>query len=279
MENKIPCTVVILTLNSEKVLPRCLQSVSFADEILLVDGNSTDTTHAIASQYNARIIKQKETDEPNIRIDNFTEVRQKGIDAAKNDWIINIDSDEWFAPGTENEIRTIVLNGDVNVAMQAPDIIVLDDGLGQVIKHAWYYPRFSMLRLFNRAGDVTLMRDKKVHERWILGKQSKEVIAKNGVFFSMKPYAMQKEKTDYYLSLAYKEYQGKNISLWYLVNLIWYRNVRSILGIFARVFYTYLRYGFKDVLPFKYVLETLKYQCGLIKFGTKVFFEQKVAKK
>ena len=60
---KIACTVEILTWNSEKTLKACLESVKDFDDIIILDGNSTDKTLEIANNYRARIIKQVKTEE------------------------------------------------------------------------------------------------------------------------------------------------------------------------------------------------------------------------
>ncbi len=271
---RIPCTAIIPTLNSEKVLRRCLVSIADFAEIILVDGNSTDATHAIAKEFGARIIKQKETDEPNIRIDNFTEVRQKGLAAATHHWVVNIDSDEWFSEGLIDEIREVVKKNDPFVALQAKDLIVLDDGDGVVVQHAWSYPHISMLRLYNTLGDTYLRAGKKVHERWIIGEKTKELVAKNIVYFSYRPYAEFREKTSYYLGLALQEYRGHTITVSQYFKYIIYRNVRASAVICVRVILTYLRYGVKNVLPIKFVAQSLRYQLMLIVLGTRVFYEQ-----
>ena len=51
MAIKIKCSVPLLTLNSEKTLARCFESVKDFEDILIVDGNSTDTTHDIAKKF------------------------------------------------------------------------------------------------------------------------------------------------------------------------------------------------------------------------------------
>ncbi|MBI2603994.1 MAG: glycosyltransferase, partial [Candidatus Harrisonbacteria bacterium] len=64
--NKIPCSVGVLTLNSAKTLARCLESFKDFAEIIVCDGNSTDDTVAIAKKYGAKVVKQYDSDEPNL---------------------------------------------------------------------------------------------------------------------------------------------------------------------------------------------------------------------
>ncbi|MCA9369823.1 MAG: glycosyltransferase family 2 protein [Pseudomonadales bacterium] len=81
-------SVVLAVHNEEGVLEACLNSVKhFADEIIVVDGESSDTTVLIAKQHNATVIKT--TNKPNFHIN-----KQMAIDAAKGDLILQLDADE-----------------------------------------------------------------------------------------------------------------------------------------------------------------------------------------
>ena len=106
--NKI--SVVLATFNEEKNLPACLESVKgLADEIIIVDGTSTDKTVEIAKKYGAKITI---TDNPPI----FHINKQKAIDMATKDWILQLDADERVTPELAKEIKktvsdTSALNG------------------------------------------------------------------------------------------------------------------------------------------------------------------------
>lgn len=78
-------TVVIPTLNEEEDLPRTLTSLTFADEILVIDSGSTDQTVAIARKAGARVIHHP--------FKNFSDTRNYGDAHAKNDYILSIDAD------------------------------------------------------------------------------------------------------------------------------------------------------------------------------------------
>ncbi|MDP3900369.1 MAG: glycosyltransferase family 2 protein [bacterium] len=112
--DKIPCSVEILTLNSAQTLSRCLESVRAFDDIIILDGNSTDDTMKIAEYYGARVYPQAKTDKKNVRIENFAEVRNQGLALAKYAWFLFIDSDEYLSPEAAEEIRGIVARGKSN---------------------------------------------------------------------------------------------------------------------------------------------------------------------
>lgn len=95
-------SVAIATYNEEKKLGACLASVSsWVDEIVLVDGGSTDRTIAIAKKYNARITK---TDNPPI----FHINKQKALDSSRGEWILQLDADEVVPDKLRDEILSVV---------------------------------------------------------------------------------------------------------------------------------------------------------------------------
>ena len=95
-------SVAIATYNEEKKLGACLASVSsWVDEIVVVDGGSTDKTLTIAQKYNARIIK---TNNPAI----FHINKQKALDACKGEWILQLDADEVVTSDLRDEILAVL---------------------------------------------------------------------------------------------------------------------------------------------------------------------------
>jgi glycosyltransferase involved in cell wall biosynthesis len=90
-------SAVILTKNEEKNIKRCLNSVSFADEVIVVDDFSNDNTGKIAEEYKAAVYKR------NLNTD-FSAQRNFGISKARGDWILFIDADEEVSKGLQDEI-------------------------------------------------------------------------------------------------------------------------------------------------------------------------------
>lgn len=102
-------SVVLAVFNEEKNLEACLASVKdIADEIVIVDGTSTDNTVAIAKKFNARILI---TDNPPI----FHINKQKAIEMAKNEWILQLDADERVSPALAKEIIKIIAMTDEEI--------------------------------------------------------------------------------------------------------------------------------------------------------------------
>ncbi|MFC1653749.1 glycosyltransferase family 2 protein [Patescibacteria group bacterium] len=93
-------SIITLTLNNEKSLEECLKSVSWADEIIIVDEGSKDKTLEIAKKFNSKIVKTNE-----IR---FDKKRNLGFKKASNKWLFYLDSDEIISPQLKKEILQIV---------------------------------------------------------------------------------------------------------------------------------------------------------------------------
>ncbi len=92
---------VVLTKNSESILKQCLTSLSFADEILVIDDMSTDHTRELAESCGAKVITR-------VMNGDFGAQRRFAIDASNGEWILFIDSDEIVTPELAKEIRSAV---------------------------------------------------------------------------------------------------------------------------------------------------------------------------
>lgn len=107
IETKI--SVCLATFNEEESLGSCLDSVKeLAEEIVIVDGTSTDRTREIAERFGAKIIV---TDNPPI----FHINKQKALAACKNDWILQLDADERVSEKLAVEIKKVVEMSDEEI--------------------------------------------------------------------------------------------------------------------------------------------------------------------
>lgn len=97
MKSKI--TALAITLNEEENVKQYVESLSFADEIIFVDSNSTDKTVEIAESMGVKVIQRT--------FDNFSNQRNFAIEQAKNDWIMFFDLDEIVTPKLEAEINSV----------------------------------------------------------------------------------------------------------------------------------------------------------------------------
>ena len=144
-------SVVIITRNEEVNLPRCLESVKWADEIVIVDSASTDRTLEIAREYGARIFS------PEWR--GFGPAKQEGVERAEGEWILSVDADEVVVPELAHEIREATENSADIAGYYVPRRTQF---LGRWIYHCGWYPD-PVLRLFRKANGS--FNDSVVHEK------------------------------------------------------------------------------------------------------------------
>lgn len=94
-------SVVTITKNEAHQLERCLASVAFADEIVVVDSASSDGTPELARRLGARVIET--ADWPGFGVQ-----KQRALDAARGDWVLAIDADEWVGARLAQAVRAVV---------------------------------------------------------------------------------------------------------------------------------------------------------------------------
>lgn len=94
-------SAVILTKNEERDLTRCLKSLTFCDEVIVIDDESTDQTVEIAKQYKSKVFRRKLGSD-------FSSQRNFILDKAKGDWLLFIDADEVVTEELQNEIKQIL---------------------------------------------------------------------------------------------------------------------------------------------------------------------------
>jgi (heptosyl)LPS beta-1,4-glucosyltransferase len=96
----LPITVTILTKNEEQCVARCIQSVAWADEVLVIDSGSTDQTRSIAVALGATVYEHPWL--------GWVPQHEKAIELAKNDWILILDCDEIITPTLAHSIQTVM---------------------------------------------------------------------------------------------------------------------------------------------------------------------------
>ena len=102
-------SVAIATFNEEKNIGKCLESIKeIADEIVIVDGSSSDKTIEIAKKYGAIILVK---DNPQI----FHINKQKAIDLSTREWILQLDADEYVSKELASEIKKIIQMSDSDI--------------------------------------------------------------------------------------------------------------------------------------------------------------------
>lgn len=98
-----PLSAVITTFNNADTLRSCLESVQFADEIVVLDSFSTDRTCEIAAECGARVIQHEFL--------GYSKQKQMVIDAAAHDWVVLLDADEAITSELRDEIQSLMASG------------------------------------------------------------------------------------------------------------------------------------------------------------------------
>jgi (heptosyl)LPS beta-1,4-glucosyltransferase len=143
-------SLVVITRNEERDLPGCLDSVPFADEIVIVDDGSTDGTLELARRRTDRVFERK--------LDRFGRQKQFAIERARCDWVLVLDADERLTPELADSIRAVLDADGPADGYKMRRLTWLYDR--PVTFTGWY--RCSHLRLFRR-GRARYV-DRRVHE-------------------------------------------------------------------------------------------------------------------
>jgi len=148
-KNKIKISAVILAKNEEKKITDCLKSVNWVDEIILVDGGSTDATCSVAKKFKAQIFEFIKN--------SFAERRNFGTKKAQGEWVLHIDADERMTDGLREEIlEAISSNSFSHYAIPRSNFV-----FGKKMKHCGLWPDY-VVRLFKKKDFVTWQGD--LHE-------------------------------------------------------------------------------------------------------------------
>ena len=148
-------SVIVIAKDEEASIARTLESVAFADEVVVVDSGSTDRTVAIARGLGAKVTIN--ADWPG-----FGPQKNRALDLATGDWVLSLDADEWLTAESAEEIRRVVGANAAEVA--AYRMPRRSSFCGRFLRHSGWWPDY-VLRLFRRGR--ARFSDDVVHERVI----------------------------------------------------------------------------------------------------------------
>jgi len=146
----LPLSVVLVVQDAAALLPACLASVAFADDVVVVDSGSSDGTAECAARHGARVVQRDWM--------GFGLQKQFAVAQARNDWVLCLDADERVSPELDCSIRA---------ALEAPASPVYrmrrrNRFIGRWLRHGEGYPDWST-RLFDRKNAA--WSDDPVHEK------------------------------------------------------------------------------------------------------------------
>ena len=149
-------SAVLIVKNEATSLADCLNTISWTDEIVIVDAGSNDKTLEIARKYTDRIYSEPDWQGYGVQ-------RQRAQSYASGDWIVMIDADEHVTPELRTAIQAAVTNNDQSRVYALPRLSWV---FGRFIRHGGWYPDY-VIRLYPRA--KASYGDEKVHEKLHFG--------------------------------------------------------------------------------------------------------------
>ena len=134
----MPVTATVITFNEAANIKAALESLSWADELIVVDSESTDDTVAIARQFTDRVIVRAWP--------GYVAQKNFAAEQASHDWIFSLDADERVSPALASEISEVLKSGGATVGYRVPRVTF---HLGRWIRSTDWYPDYQ-LRLYDR---------------------------------------------------------------------------------------------------------------------------------
>src|SRR5690606_22212117 len=125
-------SLIVIARNEEASIGRCLQSASFADEMVVVDNQSSDKTVEIALGLGAKVIQV--ADWPG-----FGPQKNRALDAATGDWVLSLDADEWIEPPLADELKAAIADPNAAEGFEMPR---RSRFCGQVVRHSGWWPDY-----------------------------------------------------------------------------------------------------------------------------------------
>lgn len=144
-------SAIVLTKNEENNIDRCLRSLSWVDEVLVIDDGSIDGTASISRKHHAKVIHHALQND-------FAAQRNFGLDRAKGEWVLFVDADEVVSSALREEINVVIGQSEhVGFFLKRQDVM-----WGRVLFHG-EWGNTSLLRLGKKAKGKWVG---SVHERW-----------------------------------------------------------------------------------------------------------------
>lgn len=153
-------SVIIITKNEALNIRECIESVKWADEIIVVDSGSTDDTVAICRELTPHVYLH---DWPGFGIQ-----KNRALDYASREWVLSLDADERVTPELRAEIESTMRDGKA----QGYEVPRLSSFCGRFMHHSGWYPDY-VLRLFRRGS--ARFSDNLVHERLMIASKTERL--------------------------------------------------------------------------------------------------------
>lgn len=215
----IDVSTVLLTKNSAASLPKYLASMAEVDDIVALDGGSTDgTLDLLKAAPNVRTFPQHEDFLKDGRIVDFASMRNYGYSLCRHPWILCVDSDEAASAALLSEVRSIVARGEPGVYHARRLFTVGGEPVVNLSASA-----SDQIRLFHRAAAPGCVRP--VHERVIVLPGAKKGTLRETITVPLPTAAASRPKYDRYLAIEVEKNAGMTWGRW--VRWLLLRNIWS----------------------------------------------------
>jgi glycosyltransferase involved in cell wall biosynthesis len=195
-------SVYIIAYNEAEKVQAAIESVRWADEIVVVDSWSTDGTEVLAAGLGARVVQ--------VDFKGFGDLRNQAIQACSHEWIFSLDADERCTPEAAQEIRQLVASPNAADAYHTPRRNFF---MGRWIRYSGWYPNFRQPQLFRKGAMSYDM--KSVHEGYILNSSKPLGYMQSAIWqFPFKNMAEVMHKANRYSSLGAEKIQHRKLSMW-----------------------------------------------------------------
>jgi (heptosyl)LPS beta-1,4-glucosyltransferase len=188
----VKLTVTVITRNEAANIQGALESVKWADEIVVVDSHSADETVEIAARYAARVVLHEWA--------GYSAQRNYAAEIASHDWILALDADERVPPALAAEIQRIMQEGSSVGGYRMPRMSYY---LGRWIRGTDWYPDYQ-LRLYDRR--VGRFNGKRVHESVELTRGAAETLRHDLQHYPYRDISDHVTSIDHYTTLAAEEW-------------------------------------------------------------------------
>jgi len=148
-------SAIIIAKNAEGTIRRCLESVAWADEIVVVEHGSADRTAEICRDAGARL--HQTPDWPG-----FGRQKNRALELARGEWVVSLDADEWVTPELRVEITRAIAAPGGHTAFRFPR---RSSFCGRFMRHSGWWPDY-VTRVFRRG--TARFSDVPVHEKLIV---------------------------------------------------------------------------------------------------------------
>lgn len=219
-------SVIILTKNEEKNILDCLESISWADEIIIIDDNSEDRTLDVVRQLS--LVKKIKIYKKSLEND-FSNQRNYALSKATKEWVLFLDADERVSNDLREELNTLIVNEKNEHKYDGFYIKRKDILWGKMLKHG-EIGNIKLLRLARKKAGVWYG---KVHEEWqVEGKISD--LENYLIHYPHQTVSEFLKEINFYTSIRARELYEKKVQV-SLLDIIIYPKAKFILNYFIRL--------------------------------------------